>query len=145
MEETGPVRPARQLQILIVEDNEDSREALSSLLTFAGHVTRMAHDGPSALAMVSDWSPDVVLLDIGLPGMDGHDLARRLREQTHLGDVVLVALTGWGQASDRQRSAAAGIDHHLIKPIDPSALEKLLGTLARAASGNRPSADGDLT
>ncbi len=132
LEEPGGETPeGRRPGILVVEDNDDSRELLSYALTHKGYDTRTARDAPSALAMVSDWSPDVILLDIGLPGMSGHELARRLRERAALRDVVLVALTGWGQQRDRERSAAAGIDYHLTKPVEPDTLDRLLGDLLR--------------
>ena len=96
------------------------------LLEMTGHATRLAHDGPAAVQAAIDYWPDVVLLDIGLPGLDGYKVAQRIRQQVGLENVVLVALTGYGQDSDRQRSQDAGFDHHLVKPADFSEIEKIL-------------------
>ena len=87
---------------------------------------RVAHDGPEALTVADEFRPVVVLLDIGLPGMDGNEVARRLRERPEFEKTLIVALTGWGQESDLERSRAAGFDHHLVKPADPEAILELL-------------------
>ena len=100
--------------------------SLALVLRLAGHRVRVAHSGPAALEAVREEAPELVLLDIGMPGMDGYEVARRLRQEPALGGVVLVALTGWGQEQDRQRSRDAGFDHHLTKPADPAALHTLL-------------------
>ena len=105
-------------RILIVDDNQDAARSLAAMLTHHGHATCVALDGPSALRVAQDFGPEIALLDIGLPGMDGYELAGRLRQTPGLRDVRLIALTGYGQESDRQRSAAAGFDMHLVKPID---------------------------
>lgn len=118
-------------QVLVVEDNEDAAEALATLVQLLGHEARTAHDGPDALAMVDDYRPDLALIDIGLPGMDGYELARRLRERIDLASAVLVALTGYGGEADRLRSQAAGFDRHMLKPVDFSALSALLSALPR--------------
>jgi CheY-like chemotaxis protein len=115
------------LQILVVEDHEDNALSLALVLRFHGHDVRIARDASEAIAAARDALPEVVLLDIGLPGMNGYDLARRLRlvlrnNQTPL----LVAVTGYGQAEDRLRSAEAGIHLHLLKPVDPEELEATL-------------------
>jgi CheY-like chemotaxis protein len=128
-----PPAAAPGRRILIVEDHDDSREMLTEALALKGHEIRSVADGPSALDAASKWHPDVVILDIGLPGMSGHAVARRLRQQPELRDVVLIALTGWGQEHDRRRSSAAGIAHHLTKPLDPDKLDQLLGVLADVA------------
>ncbi|HEX8202371.1 MAG TPA: response regulator, partial [Isosphaeraceae bacterium] len=99
---------------------------LAKLLQVFGHRVFLAHDGPSGLAAARAHQPDVVLLDIGLPGMDGYEVARRLRASPEFADTLLVALTGWGQEDDRRRSRAAGFDHHLVKPVDPENLGHLL-------------------
>lgn len=104
-------------RVLIVDDNVDAADLLSTALEFLGHETRVAHDGPSALALVEEFTPDVAVLDIGLPVMDGYELGRRLRDQDALSGIRLIALTGYGQASDRQRSADAGFHFHLVKPV----------------------------
>ena len=99
------------------------------LLRLQGHQVRVAHDGPAALEMVEVYRPEMVFLDIGMPGMDGYEVARRLRRQPGLESVQLAALTGWGQQEDRRRTAEAGFDHHLVKPVEPAALEGLLARL----------------
>jgi CheY-like chemotaxis protein len=104
------------------------------LLRLWGHEVAVAHDGPSALRAVEGQRPEVALLDISLPGMDGYELARRLRRQPGLEGTVLVALTGWGQEDTRRRSQEVGFDHHVVKPVDLSALQELL---ARAQESNR--------
>ncbi len=122
--------PARR--ILVVDDNEDSALSLTMLLETTGSETRMAHDGVSALAAAETWRPDVVLLDLGLPRISGYDVCRRIREQPWGRELVIIALTGWGQAEDRRRSREAGFDGHLVKPVDYNELVKLLGTLVPA-------------
>ncbi len=122
-------RGAHARRILVVEDNRDSAESLSMLLTLAGHDVRVAHDGSTAIAMARDYRPRVVLLDIGLPGMDGFQVARSLRQEPQLDGALLVAMTGYGQAEDRQRSKEAGFDRHLTKPVEPGVLYGLLGEL----------------
>jgi signal transduction histidine kinase len=118
--------PARR--ILIVDDNIDAAESCALLLRLQGHTTRVAHDGPSALEMVCEYRPDVVLLDIGLPhGMSGHDVARELRRQPATRSALLIAMTGYGQEDDYLQSREAGFDHHLTKPADPDLLQQLLG------------------
>ncbi len=112
-------------RILVVDDNRDGAELLAELLALHGHQVRIAHDGPDALAIAELLLPEVALLDIGLPGMDGYELARRLRSR--LGDgCVLLALSGYGQAEDRERALAAGFAQHLVKPVDPAQLLALL-------------------
>lgn len=114
-------------RVLVVDDNLDSAESLSLLLELMGHSVRTAHDGEQALAEADAFRPELVLMDIGMPRMDGYEAARRLRQADWSADTVLVALTGWGQDEDKRRSEEAGFDHHLIKPVDPAALEALLG------------------
>jgi CheY-like chemotaxis protein len=116
-------------RVLVVDDNRDAAESLALLLEVAGHQVRACHDGPAALERVEEFQPDVVLLDIGLPGMDGYEVARRLRALPGGRGVLLVALTGYGQDDDQRRAREAGFDHHLIKPAD---LEALAGLLAAA-------------
>jgi CheY-like chemotaxis protein len=122
----GPAATERAIRVLLVDDNVDAAESLAMLLRLWGHEVAVAHDGPAALRAAAAQRPQVALLDIGLPGMDGHEVARRLRSQPGLGPVVLVALTGWGQDEDRRRSQEAGFDHHLTKPVELSALRELL-------------------
>jgi CheY-like chemotaxis protein len=116
--------PARR--VLVVDDNRDAADSLGLLLKALGNDVQVAHDGASALDAARTYRPGVVLLDLGMPGMNGYEVARALRAQPGLEDVVLVALTGWGQKEDRLRSRAAGFDHHLIKPVDLAALQALL-------------------
>jgi CheY-like chemotaxis protein len=112
-------------RILVVDDNHDGAESLALLLRLWGHEVRLANDGPSALRMIEASLPDVVLCDIGLPGMDGYQLAKQLRQQGP-NCLRLFALTGYGQDEDRRRSRAAGFDGHLVKPIDPEELQQAL-------------------
>jgi CheY-like chemotaxis protein len=119
-------------RILVVDDNKDGADSLGLLLRMQGNEVRLAYDGPSALDVVRAFRPEMVLLDIGLTQMSGHEVARRLRAHPEFKDVVLIALTGWGQAADRERSRQAGFDHHLTKPVDFADLEKLLATYCKA-------------
>ena len=126
----GPVgaegSPPRR-RILVVDDNVDAATSLARLLSrLMGQEVRVAHDGPAALEVAGAFRPELVLLDIGMPGMDGHEVARRLRGRPEFERTMLVALTGWGQEADRRRSREAGFDHHLVKPVDPGALRELL-------------------
>lgn len=117
---------AKQLRLLIVDDNRDTAESLSMLLELMGHEVRTAHDGLAAIDVASEFRPDAVLLDIGLPRLNGYDAARRIREQDWGAAMHLIAVTGWGQDTDRNQAKAAGFDHHLTKPIDIQTLTKLL-------------------
>ncbi|MFC5549861.1 ATP-binding protein [Massilia aerilata] len=123
---------ARQLDILVVDDNADAAFMLKILLEQWGHRVRVEHEAFHALASAARQAPDVALLDIGLPGMDGNALAQRLRTETGSAGALLVAVTGYGQEHDRQRALAAGFDHHLVKPVDTNELAAILG---RAAAG----------
>jgi PAS domain S-box-containing protein len=116
-------------RILVVDDNRDSAETLAMLLELTGHEVFVAHDGQSALDAVERQRPGVVLLDIGLPGLSGHDVCRRIRQQPWGKTTVIIALTGWGQEEDRRRSQAAGFDGHLVKPVDHAHLLALLESL----------------
>ncbi|MDB5387211.1 MAG: hypothetical protein JWM11_2857, partial [Planctomycetaceae bacterium] len=118
-------------RLLVVDDNRDAAVSLATLLRLLGHRVRVVHDGPSALATATSYFPDMIFLDIGMPGMDGYEVARRIREQPGLKAVVLTALTGWGQLEDRRRTTEAGFDHHLVKPLEPKSLEILLNNLKR--------------
>ncbi|HET6406828.1 MAG TPA: ATP-binding protein [Chthoniobacteraceae bacterium] len=113
-------------RILIVDDNVDTATGLSRLLARRGYTLRLAHDGYSAIQVAREFQPGTVLLDIGLPGMDGYEVARRLREEPGCGGALIVALSGYGQAEDRRRSYEAGFDHHLIKPVDFEEVRSLL-------------------
>jgi len=113
-------------RILVVDDNRDSATSLSMMLTLMGNETQTAYDGLAALEVAEMFRPDVILLDIGLPKLNGYDACRRIREQAWSKGIVIVALTGWGQEEDRRRSQDAGFDHHLVKPVDPTDLSRLL-------------------
>ena len=116
-------------RILIVDDNEDSAVTLSMLLQLEGNDTFIAHDGIAALEAAEKYRPDVMLLDLGLPRLNGHDVCRRVREQPWGKEIVIIAVTGWGQEEDRRRSRDAGFDGHLVKPVDRAALAQLLRPL----------------
>ena len=115
-------------RVLVVDDNEDSASSLAKLLKMMGNHTRVAHDGLAAVTAAEEFRPDVVLLDIGLPGLNGYDACQRIRQQPWGKDTVMVALTGWGQEDDRRRSREVGFDHHLVKPLDYDALLMVLGS-----------------
>lgn len=121
-----PAGPARR--VLVVDDQPDSTDSLALILRLRGHEVRTASDGPSALEEFARYRPEVVFLDLGLPGMSGYDVARRLRAMPEARDVRLVALTGYGTEADRERTRAAGFDVHLAKPVDPQAVETLLAS-----------------
>jgi CheY-like chemotaxis protein len=116
------------LRVLVVDDWPDTAESMAVLLRLWGHDVRIAHDGPTALAVAAFYRPNVVLLDVGLPGMDGYQVARRLRNDLRLRETFLVSLTGFGQDSDLWRSREAGCNRHLLKPVDPEVLERLLAS-----------------
>ncbi len=116
------------LRILVVDDNVDGAETLAMLLELQGHVTRLAHSGTDALAAAGEFHPQVVFLDIGLPGLNGYQVARKLRADPLLVQPVLVALTGWGSDEDRKQAHAAGFDRHMVKPVDTDKLAELLST-----------------
>jgi signal transduction histidine kinase/ActR/RegA family two-component response regulator len=120
------------LRILIVDDNEDSADSLAMLLEVFGSQVQAVHDGHAALTALAGFAADVVILDIGMPDMDGYEMARCVRTQFADREISLIAVTGWGQDEDRRRSREAGINHHFVKPIDLDALERLLAKLADA-------------
>ena len=126
---TDPAAQPLRRRVLVVDDNTDAAESLAALLAIGGHETRLAHDGLRAVEEAKAFQPDVVFLDIGMPELDGHETARRIREQPWGKDMVLVALTGWGQIEDRRRSREAGFNHHLVKPADPEVVAKLISSL----------------
>jgi CheY-like chemotaxis protein len=122
--EEGPTIPPSR--ILVVDDNRDAADMLGRLLATRGHKVLVVYDGAEALRESSTFKPQIGFLDIGMPGMDGYQLASRLRRDPHTRDVYLVAITGWGQEEDRRRAMAAGFDAHLTKPADPEQLTTLL-------------------
>jgi signal transduction histidine kinase len=123
----GDARPARR--VLVVDDNRDALESLAALMELAGHAVRAAADGELALALAASFRPQVVLLDLGLPKVDGYEVARRIRGEPWGKTMVLIALTGWGQAEDRRRTRESGFDSHMVKPLDLKALTDLLARL----------------
>jgi PAS domain S-box-containing protein len=129
----------RPLRVLVVDDSEDTAETMGTLLEMAGHTIQVAHSGPAALEAAAAFRPDVILLDIGLPGLDGYQVAQRLREDPVLKDVILIAASGYGQAEDLRRSKEAGIDRHLVKPVDPRELQEILAAVGERL---RPEAGG---
>ncbi|ABS25875.1 ATP-binding protein [Anaeromyxobacter sp. Fw109-5] len=132
-------RAARPLRVLVVDDNADAAELLAAVLSAAGHAVRAAHDGVGALAALDQFTPEVAVLDIGLPVMDGHELAARIRDRMGAAPPAFIALTGYGQATDLARSRAAGFEHHLVKPVDADALLAVLEALAADRSAPRAS------
>jgi signal transduction histidine kinase/ActR/RegA family two-component response regulator len=125
-------RAGPKCRILVADDLRDSVESLALMLRLAGHDIQTANDGLEAVQAAATFRPDVVLLDLGMPKMNGHEAARHIRQQPWGKNMLLIALTGWGQEEDRRRSAEAGFDHHLVKPAEPKALEELLDGLRRA-------------
>jgi CheY-like chemotaxis protein len=121
-------------QILVVDDNCDAAESLAAVLEFMGNKTRWTHDGSEALRVAAESTPEVMLIDIGMPGMNGYELARAVRSKPWGTEVVLIALTGWGQDDDRRQAREAGFDAHILKPADPTELERLLQSLMPAAA-----------
>ena len=126
VDEVNPVRPTARLRILVADDNVDSAESLAMLLTLEGNKTQTAHDGLQALDGAAAFRPDVILLDIGMPKLNGYEVCRLIRQQAWSKNMVVIALTGWGQEEDKRRSQEAGVDFHLVKPVDYAALKKLL-------------------
>ena len=127
--------PKRGFRILVVDDNHDSALSLAMMLSIMGHETRTAHDGESAVATAESFLPEVVLLDIGLPKLNGYEVAQRIRERPWGASMFLIAVTGWGQDEDRQRSSEVGLNVHMVKPVEPAALERLFAELRRERDG----------
>jgi PAS domain S-box-containing protein len=130
---TASARPSG-VRVLIVDDNQDAAEMMGKALGVWGQIVRVAHDGPSALQIVETFTPDLALLDIGLPAMDGYELARRLRAMPGLAGTRLVAVTGYGEARDRRAAEQAGFHEHVVKPVTLAALEQVLSRMAASAS-----------
>lgn len=125
-----PVQVLSRLRILVADDNADSAQSLGQLLDLMGNDVRTANDGLQALELAATFRPDVILLDIGMPRLNGYDTCRRIRQLSWGESIVLIALTGWGKEEDKRRSQEAGFNHHLVKPVELSALEKLLAELS---------------
>ncbi len=125
----APLPPsAARHRILVADDNRDAADSLAVMLRIAGHEVRVAYDGLQALEIAQSFQPVLALLDLGMPRLNGYEAARRLRASELGSEMLLIALTGWGQPEDRSRSLAAGFDHHVVKPVDPSLLERLLAS-----------------
>jgi CheY-like chemotaxis protein len=122
--------PTMARRVLVADDNRDGAEIMSLLLQQYGYEVTVAHSGTEALTAAAQVVPEIAILDIGMPGMNGYEVARRIRAEAWGKQMMLIALTGWGQEEDKKKAFEAGFDHHLIKPIDPDALETLM------ASGN---------
>ena len=125
------VPTGRSRRVLVVDDNEDAVESLADALLELGHTVETAYDGPAALGLLQRYTPDVAFLDVGLPVMDGYELARRIREDGRFARTMLVAVTGYGQKRDRAQAREAGFDAHLVKPVDLHAIEEIIAREAQ--------------
>ena len=130
----GAHAPRTARRILVVDDSRDSAESLGMLLELDGHDVRRAYDGFEAVEAAEAFRPEVILLDIGLPKLNGYEAAQKIREQPWGRDVMLVALTGWGQEEDRKKSRDAGFDRHVVKPLDHTALSELIASLSSVSA-----------
>ena len=138
--EAAAAVPVLPLRILVVDDNRDAAATMAMVLRISGNDVRTVHDGREAVDEAREFRPDVAILDIGLPGGDGYAAARTIRREPWGAGVVLIAVTGWGQETDRERSKEAGFDHHLVKPVEPAALVTILSSLQQTAAANRAAA-----
>ena len=136
VDEANTAPPTSSLRILVVDDKVDSAEILAMLLTLKGYDTKTTHDGDAALALAATFRPDVILLDIGMPKLNGYEVCRRIRQQVWGKSMKVIAMTGWGQEDDRRKSHAAGFDFHLVKPVDLDVLYKLLAGVTAKVSWN---------
>jgi CheY-like chemotaxis protein len=125
----APAGAAAAHRVLVVDDNVDAADSLGMVLELLGAEVRVVNSGPDALATMASYAPTVVVLDIGMPGMDGYEVARRIRGDPRNDGLTLIAMTGWGQDDDRRRTRAEGFDHHLIKPPDIVALQAVLASI----------------
>jgi len=123
----------RRLKVLVVDDNPDAASSLATLVELLGHDVRTTYEGDAAIRLAETFRPHVLLLDIGMPGIDGYETCRRIRQNRWSKDMRCIAVTGWGQDEDRHRSAAAGFDEHLVKPVEPALLERVLGSVQSTA------------
>ena len=124
----GPGTAPLRRRVLVVDDNHDAADSLSMLLELMGHEVAKAYEGRAAVELAGSFRPQLALLDIGMPELDGYDVARRIRSQPGGSEAVLVALTGWGQREDRRRAVEEGFDHHIVKPVELTVLRQLLDT-----------------
>jgi CheY-like chemotaxis protein len=128
--------PVARRKVLLIDDNADMRQTLAACLSMQGHDVREAGDGLSAVQLANEFAPDVIVVDIGLPEIDGYEVARRLRANASTREVRLVALTGYGQQEDKQKAVNAGFDEHLTKPVDPATLEQVVAGVPQSPSGS---------
>jgi CheY-like chemotaxis protein len=131
----------RKRRILVVDDSRDAADSLAMILQMMGHETRTAYDGLEAVQTAAMFLPEIVLLDIGLPKMNGYEAARHIRQQPWGESLALIAQTGWGQEEDKQRALEAGFDHHLTKPVQAAVLEKLLALINPAQRNGKVSSE----
>ena len=136
MTESAANRTGRK--ILVADDDQDSAESLALLFQLMGHDVRAAQSGLAAIDVAAEFRPDLIVLDIGMPGLDGYEVCRRIRQHDWAQTIVIAALTGWSRDEDRDRSEEAGFNHFLVKPVDPKALEELIAGLRRAARPDQP-------
>lgn len=125
----APARAPASVRVLVVDDNVDAAQTLATMLELQGMDSRAAYGGREGLVVAEQWRPEVVVVDIGMPDMNGHEFVRRLRGQPWGEAILAIACTGWGQNEDRERARAAGFDHHLVKPIEPEAIAKIVARL----------------
>ncbi len=130
--EDGPPPAGNGRRILVVDDNRDAAATLSRMLKLMGNDVRMTHDGIQSLGVADEFRPEIILMDVGMPGMSGYEATRRIREQPWGSSTIIIALTGWGQAGDRIQSKAAGCDGHLVKPVSLPDLNQMLATFNSA-------------
>jgi len=122
------------MRILVADDNRDAAASLAALLRIVGHDVRTAHNGVEAVGLADEHRPDVIVMDIGMPKMNGYDAARKIRAEPWGKHVAIYAVSGWGQEDDKRLSTEAGIDHHLVKPVEPETLLRLLALRERATA-----------
>ncbi|WP_308937123.1 response regulator [Duganella sp. BJB1802] len=117
----------RKMQVLVVDDNRDAADSLAALLELEGFDVRPVYDGAGAVAMAAEQPPDMIIMDLGMPGMDGYETARAIRQRPGAERILMIALTGWGQSDARRRTGEAGFDHHLVKPVELEQILRLAG------------------
>ena len=117
----------RKMKVLVVDDNTDAADSLSALLEIDGFDVRTVYDGAAAVAMAAESQPDMIIMDLGMPGMDGYETARAIRQRPGAERILMLALTGWGQSDARRRTVEAGFDHHLVKPVELEQIVRLAG------------------
>lgn len=122
-------RSKRPLRVLIVDDNQDAADTMGRMLRFMGNTVRIVHDGEQALSGAAEFQPDLLLLDLGLPKLNGYDVCRRIRQQPGGMRMIIVAVTGWDRDEDCRRTTEAGFDYHWVKPVNPATLRKLLADI----------------